>query len=136
MCVQHKRHTNMQQKATCCQPGMLLCCASCRGKGGKLQGNLAGVMAVLKGTPTTYNKDFQECWELMFDSVDALHDCIRIATGVLSTIKINPDRMMKVRDRFGRGHFPAGNSGGMMTFTQRVLPPGKLACQCWHPWLT
>jgi argininosuccinate lyase len=55
-----------------------------------------GVMAVLKGTPTTYNKDFQECWELMFDSVDALHDCIRIATGVLSTIKINPDRMMKV----------------------------------------
>jgi hypothetical protein len=56
-----------------------------------------GVMAVLKGTPTTYNKDFQECWELMFDSVDALHDCIRIATGVLSTIKINPDRMMKVR---------------------------------------
>ncbi|KAF6254982.1 argininosuccinate lyase [Scenedesmus sp. NREL 46B-D3] len=66
-----------------------------RGKAGKLQGNLAGVMAVLKGTPTTYNKDFQECWELMFDSVDALHDCIRIATGVLSTIKINPDRMMK-----------------------------------------
>lgn len=53
-------------------------------------------MAVLKGTPTTYNKDFQECWELMFDSVDALHDCVRIATGVLSTIKINPDRMMKV----------------------------------------
>jgi hypothetical protein len=69
---------------------------SCRGKAGKLQGNLMGVMAVLKGTPTTYNKDFQECWELMFDSVDALHDCIRIATGVLSTIKINPDKMMKV----------------------------------------
>lgn len=29
------------------------------GKAGKLQGNLAGVLAVLKGTPTTYNKDFQ-----------------------------------------------------------------------------
>lgn len=70
---------------------------SCRGKAGKLQGNLAGVMAVLKGTPTTYNKDFQEAWELMFDSVDAAHDCIRIATGVLSTLSINPDRMMKVR---------------------------------------
>lgn len=24
-----------------------------------MQGNLAGLMAVLKGTPTTYNKDFQ-----------------------------------------------------------------------------
>jgi hypothetical protein len=34
-----------------------------------MQGNLMGVMAVLKGTPTTYNKDFQECWDLMFDAV-------------------------------------------------------------------
>ena len=31
----------------------------CRGKAGRVQGNLAGVMAVIKGTPTTYNKDFQ-----------------------------------------------------------------------------
>lgn len=43
----------------------MLCCAvvcrcCCRGKAGKLQGNLAGCLAVLKGTPTTYNKDFQE----------------------------------------------------------------------------
>ncbi|GFH32558.1 uncharacterized protein HaLaN_31798, partial [Haematococcus lacustris] len=30
-----------------------------RGKAGRLQGNLAGVMAIVKGTPTTYNKDFQ-----------------------------------------------------------------------------
>ncbi len=27
-----------------------------RGKGGKLIGNLTGMMAVIKGTPTTYNK--------------------------------------------------------------------------------
>jgi len=38
-----------------------------------MQGNLMGVMAVLKGTPTTYNKDFQECWDLMFDAV---RDCV------------------------------------------------------------
>ena len=30
-----------------------------RGKAGRLTGNLAGIMAVMKGTPTTYNKDFQ-----------------------------------------------------------------------------
>ena len=30
----------------------------------------------------------------MFDSVDTANDCIRIATGVLSTIRINPDRML------------------------------------------
>lgn len=32
-----------------------------RGKAGRVQGNLMGVMAVMKGTPTTYNKDFQVC---------------------------------------------------------------------------
>ncbi len=47
----------------------------------------------VQGAPTTYNKDFQEAWQLMFDSVDTVNDCIRIATGVLSTIRINPSRM-------------------------------------------
>jgi argininosuccinate lyase len=31
-----------------------------RGKAGKAQGNLAGLLAIMKGAPTTYNKDFQE----------------------------------------------------------------------------
>ena len=30
-----------------------------RGKAGRVQGNMAGLLAVVKGTPTTYNKDFQ-----------------------------------------------------------------------------
>ena len=30
-----------------------------RGKAGRLQGNLAGLLAVMKSAPTTYNKDFQ-----------------------------------------------------------------------------
>lgn len=47
----------------------------------------------MKGTPTTYNKDFQECWELLFETVDTLSDCVGIATGVLSTLKINEERM-------------------------------------------
>jgi argininosuccinate lyase len=34
-----------------------------RGKAGRLLGTLTGFMAVMKGTPTTYNKDFQEAWE-------------------------------------------------------------------------
>jgi argininosuccinate lyase len=65
-----------------------------RGKAGVLAGNLAGVMAVIKGTPTTYNKDFQEAWPLMFGTYDAAHDCVRIATGVLSTLRIRPERML------------------------------------------
>ncbi len=30
-----------------------------RGKAGRVQGSMAGTLAVMKGTPTTYNKDFQ-----------------------------------------------------------------------------
>jgi argininosuccinate lyase len=66
-----------------------------RGKAGVLAGNLAGVMSVIKGTPTTYNKDFQEAWPLMFGSFDTAHDCVRIATGVLSTLTIKPERMLQ-----------------------------------------
>ena len=36
----------------------------------------------------------QEAWELMFDTVDTTQDCVRIATGVVSTLKINPERML------------------------------------------
>ena len=64
-----------------------------RGKGGKMIGSVAGLLAVIKGTPLTYNKDLQEGWDIMYETVDTLKDCIRISSGVLSTIKINPERM-------------------------------------------
>ncbi len=32
---------------------------------------------------------------MMYDTVDTVYDCVRIATGVLSTIKTRPDRMLK-----------------------------------------
>ena len=37
----------------------------------------------------------QEAWELMFDTVDTTQDCVRIATGVISTLKISPEAMLK-----------------------------------------
>ena len=64
-----------------------------RGKAGVAVGNLTGILAVIKGTPLTYNKDLQEAWGLLFGGVDALDACIRIATGVLSTLSLRPDRM-------------------------------------------
>ena len=66
-----------------------------RGKSGRLLGTLTGFMAVMKGTPTTYNKDFQEAWEGLFDTVDTMSDCLQIATGCLATLKIDPDKMQK-----------------------------------------
>ncbi|WFD36189.1 argininosuccinate lyase [Malassezia cuniculi] len=64
-----------------------------RGKSGRLFGNLAGFMMSVKGIPSTYNKDLQEDKEPLFDSVDTTTACLQIATGVVSTMSINGERM-------------------------------------------
>jgi argininosuccinate lyase len=35
---------------------------------------------------------------MLYDTVDTVYDCIRIATGVMSTIKTRPDKMLKGGD--------------------------------------
>lgn len=64
-----------------------------RGKSGRILGTLTGFLAVMKGTPTTYNKDFQEAWEGLFDTVDTMSDCLQIAAGCLATLRIDADAM-------------------------------------------
>eukprot|EP00210_Caulerpa_lentillifera_P005722 g5471.t1 len=66
-----------------------------RGKTGYLQGSLMSLMAIVKGLPTTYNKDLQECWPIMFSTVDTVKDCLKISTGILSTLRIFPEQMLK-----------------------------------------
>lgn len=63
-----------------------------RGKAGRFLGNCVGLMGVLKGTPSTYNKDFQEDKELLFDSVDNLIGVLRVMTGVVSTMTVDAAR--------------------------------------------
>jgi len=64
-----------------------------RGKAGRSIGALSGILTVVKGTPTTYNKDLQEDKEMLFDVMDTVMDSVRIAIGVVSTMKIHPERM-------------------------------------------
>ncbi|XP_041349400.1 argininosuccinate lyase-like isoform X2 [Gigantopelta aegis] len=64
-----------------------------RGKAGRLFGNMAGFMMTVKGLPSTYNKDLQEDKEAMFDTFDTLSGILQVATGVLSTLKINRESM-------------------------------------------
>lgn len=64
-----------------------------RGKSGRVFGQMAGFMYTLKGLPSTYNKDLQEDKEPLFDCVRTVTDSLQIATGVLSTLQINPERM-------------------------------------------
>uniref|UniRef100_A0A8C0UDN3 Argininosuccinate lyase n=1 Tax=Cyanistes caeruleus TaxID=156563 RepID=A0A8C0UDN3_CYACU len=56
---------------------------------------LAAVLMVLKGLPSTYNKDLQEDKEAVFDVVDTLNAVLQVATGVISTLQINKENMEK-----------------------------------------
>ncbi|WPC99215.1 argininosuccinate lyase [Proteus terrae] len=59
-----------------------------RGKCGRVQGALTGMMMTLKGLPLAYNKDMQEDKEGLFDAIDTWSDCLHMATLVLDGIQI------------------------------------------------
>ena len=42
-----------------------------------------------KGLPSTYNKDLQEDKEPLFDTVDTISACLRIAEGVIATLDVS-----------------------------------------------
>jgi argininosuccinate lyase len=66
-----------------------------RGKTGRVVGRLNSLLVMLKGTPSTYNKDLQEDKEALFDGVDTLAGCLQIAAGVLATMTPNAQAMQR-----------------------------------------
>jgi argininosuccinate lyase len=44
---------------------------------------------MLKGTPSTFNKDFQEDKERLFDSFDTVNLILQILPGLINTILVN-----------------------------------------------
>ena len=65
-----------------------------RGKSGRCIGHLTGLLATVKGTPSTYNKDIQEDKPALFDTIETLDDCARVACGCLATLTIKPEKML------------------------------------------
>jgi len=64
-----------------------------RGKSGRLYGNLLSLLTTLKGLPLTYNRDLQEDKEPLFDSVDTVKLCLDGIYEMISSVKINEERM-------------------------------------------
>ena len=64
-----------------------------RGKAGRLIGDLAGLLATLKGLPLAYNRDLQEDKEPLFDAVDTLIASVRALTGLFDAITFEHDVM-------------------------------------------
>jgi argininosuccinate lyase len=64
-----------------------------RGKSGRLIGNVAGLLATLKGLPLAYNRDLQEDKEPVFDTVTTLETVLPAFTGMIATLRFDTDRM-------------------------------------------
>ena len=65
----------------------------CRGKTGRVYGDLMGLLTTLKGLPLAYNKDMQEDKEGVFDACDTARMCLKICAPMISTMKVNADAM-------------------------------------------
>ncbi len=64
-----------------------------RGKAGRLIGNLAGLLATLKGLPLAYNRDLQEDKEPIFDGLDQLRVLLPAMAGMIATLRFDAARM-------------------------------------------
>lgn len=76
-----------------------------RGKTGRAVGDLTALLVTLKGLPLAYNKDMQEDKEPAFDAIDTYEACLAATVGMLSTMRVNAERMR------------AGAEGGFMAAT-------------------
>ncbi len=69
-----------------------------RGKAGRLIGNLAGLLATLKGLPLSYNRDLQEDKEPLFDAVEQIALALGAMSGMIATATFVADRMQAAAD--------------------------------------
>ena len=64
-----------------------------RAKTGRLYGNLLSILTMLKGLPSSYNRDFQEDKAALFDSADTIVQSLEIWSAMLPELKLNHERM-------------------------------------------
>lgn len=69
-----------------------------RGKAGTLLGLFTGLLATLKGLPSTYDKDLQEDKAPVFAATDILLAILPVIAGALRTITVKPERMRAAID--------------------------------------
>jgi argininosuccinate lyase len=63
-------------------------------------GLLTGLLAALKGLPSTYDKDLQEDKGSVFQATDILLAVLPVIAGALRTITVKPERMRAAIDSF------------------------------------
>lgn len=64
-----------------------------RGKTATVIGRLTGMLTLLKGLPSAYDKDLQEDKIPVFETFDTLVLMLPVVAGLLTTLKVNPERL-------------------------------------------
>ncbi len=64
-----------------------------RAKTGRINGNLIGLLTVMKGLPLAYSKDMQEDKESVFDAAETLDLMLAAMTGMIGDLQVNADAM-------------------------------------------
>lgn len=77
-----------------------------RGKSGRAIGNVTSLLALVKGLPLTFNSDFQEDKERLFDSLDTAEWSLAAAIAIARALAYRTDAM------------EAALAGGMLTATE------------------
>lgn len=67
-----------------------------RGKSGRIFGALIALLTTIKGLTLTYSKDMQEDKEPVFDASVNSKLCLRAMAGMISDMKVNQDKMLKM----------------------------------------
>ena len=70
-----------------------------RGKTARIVGNLLSLIALVKGTPYTYNRDFQEDKEGLFDTAESCGDAIELMGEVISGLSISDENINRVLEK-------------------------------------
>jgi argininosuccinate lyase len=103
-----------------------------RAKAARTLGRLTGMLALLKGLPMAYDRDLQEDKAALFDGVDTSRETLEIASRVMSTLRVHPERM---KAAMARGFLTATDLADELVrrgipFAQAHEEVGKLVRHC------
>ena len=64
-----------------------------RGKTGRVYGSLTAILTIIKGIPTSYNKDLQEDKEALFNAEETVLNCLGIFNELMQNISFDTRKM-------------------------------------------
>ncbi|MBQ2687552.1 MAG: argininosuccinate lyase [Clostridia bacterium] len=70
-----------------------------RGKTGRVYGDLMTLLTVMKGLPLAYNKDMQEDKECIFDALDTVKMCLKVAAPMIATMTVLKGNMVNAASK-------------------------------------